>query len=285
MEFEVDLKTYHLVTLRVKGMSMAFGTCEDGAMQVNKQGELLAAFLTKQRLIIDSFVVMPNYAHLLIGVFRLFDPSGQIRHEITDIKGKYTRQLRQLGLDWPGWETGYDQKSLPPQRIAHTYQELLESPKKWARDPANPRRGEPTIVDTNALSAAVLVQYRTSMRGIIPDQLQGFCVGWYNPLTPEQLHQILKNSSHLVLALDKQTKQIIGFINALSDKVNFAFIPMLEVLPSFQKRGIGSELMRRMLAQLEHISCIDLTCDADMQPFYERFRMLRSQGMVIRRYL
>lgn len=139
--------------------------------------------------------------------------------------------------------------------------------------------------DAKALSAAISVQYRISAREITTDRLQGFCVGWRNPLTPEQLHQILENSSHLVLALDKQTEQVIGFINALSDKVNFAFIPMLEVLPPYQKQGIGSELVRRMLAQLEHISCIDLTCDSDLQPFYERFGLLRSRGMVIRGYL
>lgn len=129
------------------------------------------------------------------------------------------------------------------------------------------------------------MEYLTNVQGITPEQLQGFCVGWRRPLTPTQLHQILRNSSYLVLALDKETHQVIGFINALSDEVNFAFVPMLEVLPPYQKRGTGSELMRRLLAQLEHITCIDLTCDPDMQPFYERFDMLRSHGMVIRKYL
>lgn len=129
------------------------------------------------------------------------------------------------------------------------------------------------------------MEYITSVQEISPDQLQGFCVGWRQPLTPTQLHQILENSSYLVLALDQETNRVIGFVNALSDEVNFAFIPMLEVLPPYQKRGIGSELVLRLLAHLGHITCIDLMCDADMQPFYERFGMLRSQGMVIRKYL
>jgi ribosomal protein S18 acetylase RimI-like enzyme len=129
------------------------------------------------------------------------------------------------------------------------------------------------------------MEYLTSVHGVTCEQLQGFCVGWRQPLTPAQLHQILENSSYIVLALDKASNRVIGFINALSDEVNFAFIPMLEVLPPYQKRGIGSELVRRMLAQLEHITCIDLMCDSDMQPFYERFGMLRSHGMVIRKYL
>ena len=60
---------------------------------------------------------------------------------------------------------------------------------------------------------------------------------------------------------------------------------MLEVLPEYQNRGIGQALMNKMLGQLTHISCIDLTCDKDLQPFYEKFGMLRSQGMVLRKHL
>lgn len=60
---------------------------------------------------------------------------------------------------------------------------------------------------------------------------------------------------------------------------------MLEVLPEYQNRGIGTELMKRMLELLGTIDCIDLTCDVEMQGFYERFDMLRSTGMVIRKYI
>lgn len=130
-----------------------------------------------------------------------------------------------------------------------------------------------------------MIEYRTDIEGINPDELKGFFVGWRKPLSPEQHYLILKNSSYKVLAYDTERSKVIGFINALSDKVNFAFIPMLEVLPEYQNRGIGSELMKNMLDLLKHITCIDLTCDADMQDFYERFEMLKSHGMVIRKYI
>jgi len=45
--------------------------------------------------------------------------------------------------------------------------------------------------------------------------------------------------------------------------------------------GIAPEMLER----LDHIQAIDLTCDKHLQPFYERFGMLRSVGMVIRKYL
>jgi len=115
--------------------------------------------------------------------------------------------------------------------------------------------------------------------------LEGFCEGWKKPLTPPQLRAVINNSTFKVLAVDADHKKIVGIITALSDQTNWAFIPYLEVLPEYQKQGIGKELMQRMLAKLSHINCIDLTCDPEMQPFYEKFGMLKSDGMVIRRYL
>lgn len=129
------------------------------------------------------------------------------------------------------------------------------------------------------------IEYKTTLECITKEDLKGFFVGWRKPLTNEEHYEILKNSEFIVLAYDKNQRKIVGFINALSDKVNFAFIPMLEVLPEYQNQGIGSNLVRIMLNLLDDITCIDLTCDPDMQGFYERFGMMKSHGMVIRKYL
>lgn len=115
--------------------------------------------------------------------------------------------------------------------------------------------------------------------------LEGFCDGWKKPLTTSQLQAVINNSTFKVLAVDTDEKKVVGIITALSDQTNWAFIPYLEVLPEYQKQRIGNELMQRMLTKLTHINCIDLTCDPEIQPFYERFGMLKSEGMVIRRYL
>lgn len=128
-----------------------------------------------------------------------------------------------------------------------------------------------------------MIDYLASLENITSDDLEGFFVGWKHPLSAEELYQILKNSSYFVLANDTEAKKIVGFVNALSDEVNFAFIPMIEVLPTYQKRGIGTELMKRILHILSHIACIDLTCDVDMQGFYKRFGMVESNGMMIRK--
>jgi ribosomal protein S18 acetylase RimI-like enzyme len=128
-----------------------------------------------------------------------------------------------------------------------------------------------------------MIDYLTNLENIKPEHLEGFFVGWKHPLSPEQLYQILRNSSYFVIAYDTEVKRVVGFVNVLSDVVNFAFIPMIEVLPAYQKRGIGTELMKRILHILSHISCIDLTCDVNMQSFYKRFGMVESNGMMIRK--
>jgi ribosomal protein S18 acetylase RimI-like enzyme len=115
--------------------------------------------------------------------------------------------------------------------------------------------------------------------------LTGFFVGWGKPLSASQHFALLGGSSHFVAAVDGESGNVIGFVTALTDGVNSAFIPLLEVLPAYQKRGIGSELMRGILRKLDAIPCVDLMCDAEMQTFYEKFAMFKSHGMILRKYL
>lgn len=128
------------------------------------------------------------------------------------------------------------------------------------------------------------IRYTSSLDGVDPSMLQGFFVGWASPPTPPRHMEMLRGSDRVVLAIDDDRRRVVGFVNALCDGVQAAFIPCIEVLPDHQRAGVGSELMRRMLDQRGDIRCVDLTCDAAVQPFYERFAMQRSTGMVIRRY-
>ena len=127
------------------------------------------------------------------------------------------------------------------------------------------------------------IEYTTSLDGVTPAHLSGFFEGWPSPPTPERHLEILRGSYCIVLAREAGSAQVVGFVNAISDGVLYAFVPLLEVVPTHQGRGIGSELIRRLLDQLGDFYAVDLMCDPELQPFYERLGMHRAVGMVIRR--
>ena len=129
-----------------------------------------------------------------------------------------------------------------------------------------------------------MISYSDSLEGISPSHLHGFFVGWSNPPAPATHLRILRASSHIVLARNEGTGQVAGFITAISDGILTAYIPLLEVLPEHQGQGIGTELMRRLLKELDGFYMVDLVCDPDKQSFYERFGLKRAPAMIIRNY-
>lgn len=129
-----------------------------------------------------------------------------------------------------------------------------------------------------------MINYLETLTGVSASRLRGaFFEGWPNPPDADTHLRILERSSEVVIAWDDDSAQVVGFVNAISDGVLCAYIPLLEVLPMYRRRGIGSELMRRMLARLERYYMVDLVCDAHTQSFYERFEMFPATAMVIRR--
>jgi ribosomal protein S18 acetylase RimI-like enzyme len=130
-----------------------------------------------------------------------------------------------------------------------------------------------------------MIIYTDSLEGITVDHLRGgFFAGWSRPLTPEIHLRTLRGATGVALALDATTENVVGYITMISDGVLSAFIPNIEVLAAYQGQGIGSELMRRMLDRLSRIPNIDLICDPDVQPFYQRLGMTPYTGMIIRKH-
>jgi GNAT superfamily N-acetyltransferase len=122
-----------------------------------------------------------------------------------------------------------------------------------------------------------VVEYLTSADGVEPRQLTGFFEGWPSPPSPERHLAILLGSSHVVLARD--AGEIIGFVTAISDGSLAAYIPLLEVRREWRGKGVGSELVRRLLTQLEDLYMVDVICDHELIPFYERFGMVPLAGL------
>ncbi|MDO9391921.1 MAG: GNAT family N-acetyltransferase [bacterium] len=114
--------------------------------------------------------------------------------------------------------------------------------------------------------------------------LRGFFEGWPKKLSPRTHLLLLKNSDHVVLAVETRTNKVTGFITAISDGVLCAYIPLLEVLPEYRNQDIGSELVKRMLKRLKGLYMVDLLCDKKVQPFYLRHGMSKATGMMIRNH-
>ena len=125
------------------------------------------------------------------------------------------------------------------------------------------------------------MRYTTSLAGVTPEHLAGFFQGWPAPPSPQRHLEILRGSSGVVLARDEDGT-VAGFITALTDGLLAAYIPLLEVRPGRQGQGIGSDLVRRMLARLAGCYMIDLVCDRDLLPFYARLGLHPYSAAIIR---
>jgi ribosomal protein S18 acetylase RimI-like enzyme len=129
-----------------------------------------------------------------------------------------------------------------------------------------------------------MITYCQSPEGLNSWQLQGFFKHWLHQPSPEALLQILQASDYIVLAQETSSTQVVGYITAISDGISCAYIPHLEVHEQFRGQGIGAQLVTRMLARLSHLYMIDLTCDPELQPFYAKFGLRPSTGMLIRNF-
>lgn len=118
-----------------------------------------------------------------------------------------------------------------------------------------------------------MIEYADDLAGVEAQHLEGFFVGWPKPPSPERHLELLRGSSHIVLARDGE--RVVGFVSAISDGVLSAYIPLLEVLPDYQGRGIGEALVRRLLGRLDGLYMVDLSCDEDVVGFYERLGLSR----------
>ena len=106
-----------------------------------------------------------------------------------------------------------------------------------------------------------------------------FFFGWPSKPNFEKIQQHLAVAQSIFAV---EAGRVVGLITALTDKTMFAFIPLIEVIPDFQRKGIGSVLVKGMEAQLAEIYGIDLICDSDLVPFYDELGFSQSTAMIKR---
>ena len=131
----------------------------------------------------------------------------------------------------------------------------------------------------------VAISYRDTVARVRPDQLEGgFFAGWPNHPDPSTHLRLMRGSQWVWIAVEDAPDQVVGFITAVGDGVLSAYIPLLEVLGGYRGRGIGRELVTRMLATLRGLYMVDLSCDVDLVPFYEPWGFRPGTAMWRREY-
>ncbi len=126
------------------------------------------------------------------------------------------------------------------------------------------------------------IRYTDDPAELRPADLAGFWEGWPVRPSSERHLQALLGSELTILAIDDLAGRVVGFVSVIGDGALAAFIPFLEVLPAYRGRGIGGELVRRVLQRLPDRYAIDLVCDPELVPFYERLGFTRLTAMAIR---
>ena len=85
-------------------------------------------------------------------------------------------------------------------------------------------------------------------------------VGWTNYTNqPQMLAQALTRSLAIYLARDGE--KIVGLVRLIGDGFSSVFVQDLLVLPSYQRQGIGSHLMKKSLADYKDTYQIQLATE------------------------
>ena len=97
---------------------------------------------------------------------------------------------------------------------------------------------------------------------------------WSSAGKPNELRGALLNSHSLLTAWDGG--RLVGLGNAISDGHLVVYYPHLLVDPEFQRQGIGSELMRRLMTIYEGFHQHVLIADGRSIGFYEKCGFTRA---------
>ena len=85
-------------------------------------------------------------------------------------------------------------------------------------------------------------------------------VGWTNYTNqPQMLEQSLAHSLAIYVARDGE--EIVGLVRLVGDGFSSVFVQDLIVLPSYQRRGIGSDLMKEALENFKEAYQVQLATD------------------------
>ena len=115
----------------------------------------------------------------------------------------------------------------------------------------------------------VEIVYDTSPERVDRVQLTALmrAVGWEDRANdPDRMAAAIQGSRWVVTAWDGST--LVGFCRAFTDGAFSAFVSNVAVLPQYQRKGIGREMLLRLMAGHDRIAFL-LRADKGVQPFYK----------------
>ena len=94
-------------------------------------------------------------------------------------------------------------------------------------------------------------------------------VGW-NRMENEYGNPLMASYYHIAVY---QKDELIGYVDSVSNGVTDAYIQDLMVKPDYQGKGIGTDLMNKMIEYLKknHIYIISVVFDESLKTFYKKF--------------
>ena len=106
---------------------------------------------------------------------------------------------------------------------------------------------------------------------INPEELYGLLqqTDWANDRSPLDIQQML-DRSHFTLGVWDEDR-LIAFSRVITDDIYRAVIDDVVVDSAYRGRGIGSQMLEKLLVRMQHIEVIMLDCDPPLRDFYGKF--------------
>jgi len=109
---------------------------------------------------------------------------------------------------------------------------------------------------------------------------------WEDSYDKSKLKDLIKGSFAFAVVIDKKTNQAIGMGRILSDGTSDAYIQDLVILPDYRTKGIGKELINKLVeyCHSKGIKWIALIAEPDQDHFYLRTGFKQMDNYIPMKY-
>jgi REP element-mobilizing transposase RayT len=139
--FDYTGEGLYFVTACTRGRACIFGVAVDDEIVLSDLGQVAVTCVTEiprhnPGVSLDSFVVMPNHVHVLLGLG--YAAAVSLGTVVGTFKAAVARSAHARGL----WQRGYhDHVIRDEEDLARIREYIATNPIRWALDPENPARG------------------------------------------------------------------------------------------------------------------------------------------------